>query len=204
MFDGAVRKTIDPLLLRLGSRLAAAGISANTVTVSAWAVGVVAALLIAFQFYVPALAMILLSRLADGLDGAVARAAGTTDFGGYIDIVLDFFFYGAIPFAFIVSDPHQNATAGAALIFSFYFNGSTFLAYAVFAEKLGLKTDIRGVKSVYFTTGLAEATETIAVFVFFCLFPSWFPVIAFVFAGICFWTAFSRILHARRELRRGQ
>lgn len=198
MLDGIIRKKFDPVLERCGRVLASAGISANAVTIAAWAIGVLAAAAAAAQFYLTAMVLIVLSRVADGLDGAVAKASGTTDFGGYLDIVLDFFFYGAIPLGFIFADPGNNAIAGAILLLSFYFNGSTFLAYSAIAERLGMSTDIRGQKALYFTVGLAEATETIGVFVLFCLLPSWFPVIALVFAAICFWTAFARIMLARR------
>ena len=98
------------------------------------------------------------------------------------------------------ADPAANAVAGAALIFSFYVNGGSFLAYAVMAEKRGLKTEERGEKSLFFTTGLAEATETIAFFVAFCLFPAWFSVLAGIFAVLCLYTATSRILLAARAL----
>jgi hypothetical protein len=76
-------------------------------------------------------------------------------------------------------------------------NGASFLAMAAIAEKRGLSTDARGAKSFYFTTGLAEAGETFAVFVAFCLFPAWFALIAFAFAGLCFLTTAARILQAR-------
>ena len=49
-----------------------------------------------------------------------------------------------------------------------------------------------------FTTGLAEATETLAVFAAFCLWPDWFAAIAYGFAAICLYTALSRIVHAAR------
>jgi phosphatidylglycerophosphate synthase len=201
MLDGAIRRKIDPVLLWMGHGLASAGVTANVVTLAAWAIGLFAALLIWHQHFLAGLLFIMASRLADGLDGAVARASGTTEFGGYLDIVLDFFFYGAIPLAFILADPASNAIAGSILIFSFYFNGATFLAYSAVAERLGMKTEIRGQKSVYFTTGLAEATETILVFALSCLFPAWFPIVAYCFAAVTMWTAISRLLLAKREFR---
>jgi phosphatidylglycerophosphate synthase len=107
----------------------------------------------------------LASRLADGLDGAVARATQKTDRGGYLDIVCDYAFYAAVPLGFAIADPAANAVAACAMLFSFYINGGSFLGYAILAEKHGLSTDRRGSKSLYFTGGLAEGTETIAVFV---------------------------------------
>lgn len=197
MFDGMLRKRIDPLLDAAGVGLARRGVKANAVTVAGLAIGLLAAIAIAWQWYVAGAVLVVASRLCDGLDGAVARASGKTDFGGFLDIVLDFAFYGVIPLAFVAADPGANGLAGALLLFSFYVNGSSFLAYAIMAEKRAMTTEVRGAKSLYFTTGLAEATETIGVFIAFCLFPSWFPVLAALFALICLYTATSRIVLAR-------
>ena len=199
MLDGVLKKQIEPVLDAMGAALAARGVTANAVTYAGLGIGLCAAAAIALGTYGTGLVLLLVSRLADGLDGAVARATHKTDFGGYIDIVLDFLFYGAIPAAFVVADPATNGIAGAALLLSFYFNGATFLAYSTLAERHGLETAQRGEKSIYFTTGLAEATETLAVFVLFCLFPAWFPALAFAFAAVCFYTAVSRIVLARAD-----
>jgi len=196
MLDGWVRKKIDPVLNRIAKLAAGIGFTPNMITVSSCVVGLIAAASIASNYYWPGLVLLLISRLGDGLDGAVARITGKTDLGGYLDIVLDFAFYGAIPMGFILANPAENAIPGAVLILSFYINGSSFLAYAVIAEKRDLETDARGAKSIYFTTGLAEATETIGVFVAMCLFPAWFPLLAWVFAAICVYTTFARIAQA--------
>jgi phosphatidylglycerophosphate synthase len=196
VLDGKVREIIDPVLDRMGSALAARGISANSITFAGLATGLAAALAIALEAYLGGMVLLLISRLADGLDGAVARHSRTTDLGGYLDIVADFTFYGAIPLGFVFADPAANAVAGAVLLLSFYVNGSSFLAFAIMAEKQGLTTIARGSKSLYFTTGLAEGTETIAVFCAFCLFPSAFVPVAYVFAAICFITAGARVLLA--------
>ena len=199
MLDGWARKRIDPALDAVGRALHRGGVSANAVTLTSFAVGMAAAVAIAFGLLWLGLALILLSRLGDGLDGAVAKLAGRTDLGGYLDIVLDFAFYGAIPLAFVILDPAQNGVAGAVLLAVFYANGASFLAYAIMAEKRGIASDARGPKSLFFTTGLAEATETIAVFVAFCAFPAWFAAIAYSFAAITGYTALSRIVLAWRQ-----
>ena len=201
MLDSTLRPKIDPALQALAARIASAGITANQVTVTGLAIGVMAAGAIAIHWFWLGLVLILLSRLCDGLDGPVARIAGKTDFGGYLDIVLDFAFYGVIPIGFVLADPGANAVAGAVLVLSFYVNGASFLAYAIMAERHGLTGQSHGEKSIFFTTGLAEATETIAVFVLMCLLPGWFAAIAWVFATICFYTALSRIVLASRTLR---
>lgn len=198
MLDGVAQGAIRPWLDLIGRFLAARGVSANSVTVAGCGIGLTAALLIAVQHPWVGLVLLLLSRLLDGLDGAVARITGITDFGGFLDIVLDFVFYGAIPLGFIFADPGANALAGATLIFSFYVNGASFLAYSAQAAKRDMVSHERGVKSIFFTTGLAEATETLAVFVAMCLFAQSFSVLAWCFAGICFYTALARIVQAAR------
>jgi phosphatidylglycerophosphate synthase len=139
-----------------------------------------------------------LGRVADGLDGAVARAVQKTDFGGYLDIVCDFMFYGAIPLAFAIRDP-ENAVAAAFLLTSFYINGASFLAFAIFAEKYGLTSTSRGEKSLFFTAGLLEGTETIVFFVAICLWPAGFIGLAYGFGTLCFITALARIILAKRS-----
>jgi phosphatidylglycerophosphate synthase len=201
MLDGWTRKRIDPLVRPAAIMAARAGLSANAITVAGCIVGLAAAASIANGWLVAGLLLILASRFGDALDGAVACIRGKTDLGGYLDIVLDFVFYGAVPMGFVFADPATNAVPGAALILSFYINGSSFLAYAIMAERRKLQTDARGSKSLYFTTGLAEATETIAAFALACIFPGWFPVIAWVFAAMTLYTALCRIVLAVRTFR---
>ncbi len=201
MLDGSARKLIDPYLDAIASGLKSAGIKPDQVTIMGFIIGLVAAGFIAFAWYWIGLILLLISRLADGLDGALAKVTKSTDFGGYLDIVLDFAFYGMIPVAFIFADPVSNALAGSVLVLSFYVNGASFLAYSTLAEKRGLSSNARGAKSLYFTTGLAEATETLAVFILACLFPAWFPVLAWCFAAICFYTALSRIMQAKANFK---
>jgi len=198
MFDGIARRIIDPGLNRAGLWLAARGASADAVTLVGLALGLASAGMIALGW--PgwaALMPLLVSRVADGLDGAVARATAKTDFGGYLDIACDFLFYGAVPLAFVLRDP-ANGAAGAFLLTSFYVNGSSFLGYAILAEKRGMQTSGRGEKSLYFTAGLLEGTETIAFFAVLCVFPAAFAPLAWIFGVLCFVTALSRVLLARR------
>ncbi|BCH35218.1 membrane protein [Mesorhizobium sp. L-8-10] len=201
MLDGWARRKLDPMLDVVAGRLADAGVSANAITVVACLVGLAAAAAIASGLFVSGLLLLLLSRLGDGLDGAVAKRRGKTDLGGYLDIVLDFVFYGAVPLGFALADPAANALAASGLLFSFYVNGSSFLAYAVMAEKRKMTSEARGPKSLFFTTGLAEATETILVFALCCLFPSWFAWFAWAFAALTLYTALSRIVLAVKTFR---
>ena len=193
MLDSALRKRIDPPVERIAARLVRLGVSADTMTIAGLVIGLGAAVAIAFGQLLLGLGLILVSRLADGLDGAIARHTRPTDFGGFLDITFDFAFYGAIPLAFALLDPGANALAAAILLATFYVNGASVLAFAVMAEKRRIPEAERAGKSLLFTTGLAEASETLIAFVLFCLFPAWFPVIAAVFAAMTAWTFVSRV-----------
>lgn len=202
MLDGMMREVIDAPLNGSGRWLAARGASANAVTLVGLALGLASAGMIWAGWSGLAVALVLLaSRLADGLDGAVARARGKTDFGGYLDIVCDFAFYGAVPLAFVLHDPGANGVAGAFLLFSFYVNAATFLGYAILAEKHGLESRSRGEKSLYFTAGLMEGTETILAFLALALWPGLFPALALVFGALCLVTAGARVALAARTFR---
>lgn len=198
MFDAVLRRLIDPPLNRLGRWLARGGITANQITLAGFAVGLLALPALAYQLYWLALLFILLNRLFDGLDGAVARAIGPSDLGGYLDIVCDFIFYAAIAFGFALAEP-GNAVAAAFLVFSFIGTGSSFLAYAIIAAKRGITTERQGKKSLYYLGGLTEGGETIAVFVLFCLFPAAFVWLAVIFGVLCWITTATRMVMAWRD-----
>ncbi len=195
MFDAKLRPLIDPPLNALGRRIAALGIGANSVTLAGMLVGLGAGAVIAQGHFVAGLALILLSRMLDGLDGAVARATKITDFGGYLDIVADFAFYVAVPagFAFAAA---ENMPFAVVLIASFTLTGISFLSFAVLAAKRGLETSDHGQKSFFYNTGLAEGTETIITFVLMCLLPAQFALIASVYAVLCLLTVMQRSIAA--------
>ena len=196
MLDGLMRQIIDPPLLLAGRVLARNGVHADAVTLLGLVLGLGCAVAIWLRFDTLALALLLAGRLCDGLDGAVAAARQRTDRGGFLDIVCDFVFYGTVVLAFALRDPAANAMPAAVLLFSFYVNGATFLAYAAIAAKRGLETASRGHKTIYFTAGLAEGSETIAVFVLMLLLPGWFGLLALGFAALVLVTALSRAIIA--------
>ncbi|BBC42135.1 TPA: CDP-alcohol phosphatidyltransferase family protein [Photobacterium damselae] len=169
------------------------GISANQVTITGFIIGLFTLPALAFQRYDLALVFIVINRLLDGLDGAIARRQGITDCGGFLDITLDFIFYSLVPFGFVLADPNNNAIAGAFLIYSFIGTGSSFLAFAIMAGKRNIESPVYKQKSLYYIGGLTEGTETIACFILFCLFPSYFSIIAWIFGALCWVTTATRI-----------
>lgn len=202
MLDRFMRRLLAPMLDRAGRSLAARGVGADALTFAGLAAGLAACLCLALRLDALALLLLISNRLLDGLDGAVARATQPTDRGGFLDIVFDFAVYGGVPLAFALRDPALNAVPAAVLLFAFYVNGASFLAFAAVAAKRRLESAPFADKSIYFTVGLAEGTETILFFSGMALLPAWFPILAYAFAGLTLMSAVARVAvawHAFRD-----
>ncbi len=202
MFDPKILPLTRKILDLPARILVRVGVSADQVTITGFIIGLLAVPFLAFELYEFALVAILLNRLCDGLDGAVARRTQLTDAGGFLDIVLDFIFYSAVVFGFLLASAEQNAIAAGLLLVTFMGTGSTFLAFASVAGKRGIENPEYPNKSLHYMGGLTEGFETIVAFVAFCLWPQHFPVLAYIFAAACWLTAITRIVAGYRTLKR--
>ncbi len=194
MIDRPAQALIAPLLQRLARHLVRFGVPADALSVAGLVTGWCAAAAIALHAPWWGALLILVSRLCDGLDGAVARLTRVTDRGGFLDVSLDFLFYPAIPLAFALADPVRNALPAAILLAAFVSTGTSFLAFAVIAAKRGLTSTAYPDKSFYFLGGLTEAGETLGFFLAMCIWPAAFPVLALVFSALCLVTVAMRVV----------
>lgn len=200
MLDSLTRRVVDPPLDLIARYVARTGVSANALTFTGFAFGLIVLIALANQAYLWALGLILANRFFDGLDGAVARRNGITDLGGYFDVVGDFIFFGAVVLGFALAEPDRNALAASFLLFSFMGTEASVLAYAAMAEKRHLPNELAGRKSIYFLGGLVEATETFGLYVLACLLPDWFAGIAVAFGVLCWMTIGARAVVAWHTL----
>jgi phosphatidylglycerophosphate synthase len=194
VLDRKVMVWIKPVIDRIAQLAARQGLSATALTFLGFGLGLSAALAITLSYFAVGLGLILVSRLCDALDGAVARLDQPTDRGGFLDIALDFLFYASIPLAFAFSNPVQNALPAACLLASFLGTGTSFLAFAVLAAKRHMTSNEHPNKSFYFLGGLTEATETLLFFAAMCLWPNHFGGLAYAFSVLCLMTIFSRLI----------
>ena len=200
MFDVALRRLVDPVLVRAAVWFAGARISANALTAAGAALGICAAFFIAQSHFTAALLFVVLNRIFDGLDGAIARTNGPTEFGGYLDTICDYIFYIAVPVAFGLIDP-ANALPALLLVASFTLSAVSFLAFAAISARRTTDDGAHGPKAFIYSTGLMEGGETIAFLVLFCLFPTFFPTLAIIFAVLCVLTVLQRVLLAAKSFR---
>lgn len=181
-------------LTTLARRIAGLGVRPDQVTLAGFLVGMLALPLLIMEWYLAALVVVLLNRLGDGLDGALARHLGqASDAGGFVDIGLDFVFYAAVVLGFALADPPANALPAAFLLFAFIGTGTSFLAFAIMATKHHLERPQFESKAFYYLHGLTEGTETVMAFVVFCLWPAHFAWLASVFALACLVTTATRL-----------
>lgn len=199
MLDRYMLPIIKGPNLWLAKRLQARQISADQVTITGFAVGMLAVPLLALQWYGIALVAIVINRISDGVDGELARLNGVSDSGAFLDITLDFIFYQAVVFGFILAN-QSNHIPGALLMLAFVGTGISFLAFAIIAERRKLASVVYPNKGIHYLGGLAEGTETIGFFIAFCLWPQLFPSLAVLFAMICFVGAALRIIYGYKQL----
>lgn len=198
MFDVALRRFVDPALNRIAAGVVDVRISANMLTTSGAGLALAAAFFVSQSNFAAALGLILLNRIVDGLDGAVARIKGPTEFGGYLDTICDYIFYLSIPVAFGLMDP-VNQIPALLLVASFTLTAVSFLAFAAIAARHASDDGAHGPKAFIYSTGLMEGAETIAFFPLFCLFPGFFPTLAIVFAALCLLTVVQRFILAAKS-----
>lgn len=191
MLDTAARRLTGPVLDRAAKRISATGISATTITVVGWLVGVGACVAVTRGTWTLALVLWLLNRVLDGLDGAVARQAGPSDLGGFLDILADFSIYSGFVLAIAIEIPTARL-ACVALLVSYYISGTAFLALSSILERLHFEQH-RDARSFRFIGGLAEGTETVITYALITLLPQHAEIIVWVFAAVVALTALQRL-----------
>lgn len=201
MLDSRLRRLIDPPL-NAAAGVLSGKISANSITIGGFFIGLGCFFAISQENFQLALGLLLLNRLADGLDGAVARQTAATDLGAYLDIVSDFLLWALLPLGFVLADT-ANGFAAAVLLSSFAMSMTGFLAFAVQAEKRGQSSEAQGKKGMYYLAGLAEGAETVGFFVFSLLFPAYFAQAALVFAAFVYLSVIGRLIVSIYSLREG-
>lgn len=200
MFDEPFRRRFGPLTAGLVTALARAGVTANAVTYASFVVALLSAVVVAGVDTRAGVALWLLSRVGDGLDGALARRTGSSSaFGGYLDITLDMSAYSVMVMAFGVAYP-QHALAWAAVLAGYVVVITTTLALSDAARSTGTTLSDTG-RTFQFTRGITEAGETSAAYVVWAIWPDqlWWTVWVWVAALLA--TGVQRTILARRWLR---
>ncbi|AOW93975.1 hypothetical protein BFN03_18455 [Rhodococcus sp. WMMA185] len=208
MIDQYLRRKLDRPLARCAAAIDIPSITPDRITGVGLALGLGSAVTAGLQLWWVALVLWLLSRLADGLDGPLARRRrahrSTHDdagAGGFFDITADFIVYGSTVVGVAIG---ASAAYGAPwwpfllVLLAYYINGSAFLAFSSIAERSGRSLDDG--RSLSFLGGLAEGTETIAVHALWLVFSAFAWQIAVVWAAVVAVSSIQRIVAGYRAL----
>ena len=196
MFDTKIRSVIDKPMRLIARAVSMCGLQADHVTWIGFITGISAGFAIMIGAFHWALFLLIFSRFCDGLDGTIARLTKPKDKGAFLDIALDFLFYSFVPFSFAIYDS-ANALAAAFLIFSFVGTGTSFLAYAIIAEKKNITPSSN--KGIYYLGGLTEGAETILLLCAFCIWPQYFLPLAVFFGILCLITTAIRLYRGMND-----
>lgn len=201
MRDYALRKQKDRLLTPLAESWLAL-VHPNVISWIALVFGLAAAWAVWQQWYSLALVLWIINRVLDGLDGLVARIHHKqSDFGGYLDLLLDFIVYLAIPLAFVAAAPVSlNLWALAALLSSFVLNLLSWSVLSAILEKRLAGSPGR-MTSITMPPGLIEGAETIVFYSLFFLLPAYIGPLFMLMAVLVFATAIQRVWWAHRTLK---
>ena len=84
----------------------------------------------AFMYFV-------LNRIFDGVDGTYARMTNqSTDFGGYLDILVDFTIYGLVPLGVTAGNPSEDRFIFLVILeVSFFVNAGGLFMLSALIEK---------------------------------------------------------------------
>ncbi len=200
MFDTSLRQFKD----RVGTPLAKnmSRISPLFISVLTLVVGLLASYAAFKGQYFFALALWILNRVLDGLDGLIARLhGGQSDFGGYVDILTDFIVYAALPIGLVAGSASiEHFLALAFMLASFYVNSASWMYLSAILEKRAAHTsNIQ--TTIVMPSGIIGGFETIIAYGIFLLFPAHITLLFSIFAVLVFITAAQRLLWAKQNLR---
>ena len=199
MFDDAFRARFQPAVTPLVAWLARAGVTPNAITLATFVVALLAAVTVVTFDPRAGVVVWLISRVGDGLDGALARVTGLTSaFGGFLDITLDMTAYSTMVVAFAVVYP-EYTMAWLAVLAGYVIVITTTLALSDAARAIG--AHLSGTDRTFqFTRGITEAGETNVAYVMWAFLPAVLPWAIWLWAVALLVTGAQRMILARRTL----
>lgn len=202
MIDRALRRRKESALSPIARRVPRS-LPPTAMTVAAALPGLGAAVAAGFGASALAVALWLLNRLLDGLDGTLARTTGRqSDLGAYADMLLDLVVYAAIPVGIAANQDSRAAwVAAAVLLASFYVNAIAWSYLSAILERRGAGAGSNGeLTAVTMPPGLVEGAETVVVFAVALAVPDWSVALMWAMAAGVLIGVTQRALWASRAL----
>lgn len=132
-----------------------------------------------------------------------------SDFGGYLELLLDFVVYLAVPIAFVAAEANVlHFWAGLALLASFVLNAVSWTTLSAVLEKRRQASQRPADHGIEMPGGLIEGAETVVFYTLFFLFPAYTAWLFLAMAALVLVTVAQRLwwayqapgAHCRRDL----
>jgi len=202
MFDDLLRDLKDRVLAPV-ARAIGGRVSPLAISLIGFGAGLAAVPFLLRRQYGAALACWLANRILDGLDGTLARVQGrSSDLGAYLDLLLDFVVYAALPIALALGQPSPLLLVALGfLLGTFYLNAASWMYLAAILERRGRGATATGERTqVTMPPGLVAGTETILFYAAFMLWPPQAAPLFVVMTGLVLVGVVQRVLWAHRHL----
>jgi len=200
MFDHLLRllkdRWLSPFAHRLGPTF-----SPNAISCIAFVVGIGSAVAAYSSHDLLALSLWIANRICDGFDGTYARVHGRqSDFGGYLDIMLDFIVYASIPAALVGRDPSPSlALSGVFLEATFFVNAASWMYLsAVLEKRQSGASATHELTTVTMPPGIIAGTETFVFYAAFLLLSDWRPQLFTIMGALVCVNIVQRLWWAKR------
>ncbi len=202
MRDAYLRRQKEKWLTKLVTHAHLRNLAPNMVTLVALVVGLLSAAAVVAGLHWLGLLLWVVNRVLDGLDGTLARLQNKQSlFGGYLDLLLDYVIYLAVPISFVIAAPSTfNLWALVLLLSSFYVNTMSWAGLSALLEQKRLADPDR-LTSIEMPSGLIEGAETILFYSLLFILPNHVAILFSVMAVLVFVTVGQRLWWAASHLR---
>ncbi|MFD1020438.1 CDP-alcohol phosphatidyltransferase family protein [Thalassobacillus hwangdonensis] len=193
MIDTHARKYVQPFISKTADFLLKIGLSANQVTIIAFAVGMMAGAFYIMGHPILSVAILWVSGFLDAVDGSMARKTKPSPFGTVMDVTFD----RIVEIGIILAIAYVHPEIMWPLLL---LSVSIIISMTIFLT-VGNVSDNKGIKSFHYQAGLAERSEGFILFSIMLLFPSILFWTTLLFFAVELFTAGQRFLEAKKLLK---
>jgi phosphatidylglycerophosphate synthase len=208
MLDSIMRQFLNPVLTSAARIVDHPWVTPNRLTLLGLALGLGAAMAAAAQWWFLALVVWWLSRVADALDGPLARrraGAGRgqkkNQAGGFLDISADTIVYALTVIGIAVgvqADYQTSPWPFLVLLGAYYVNGVTLFAFSATAERAHRAVDDG--RSLWLPPSFAGATESIVAHSLMLALPMFAAEVAWPWTLLVLGNAVRQVVTGYRHL----
>ena len=206
MFDKSLRQVKEKILFPF-AKIIGKYFHPNIVSVFAFILGLISCYFVLILSFHLAFIFWILNRIFDGIDGTAARVSNRqSDFGGYLDILLDFILYALIPISFTFTTDKNNIGSSSwfALVIMlgvFYVNAASWMFLSSILEKWGQSFNSnKKMTTITIPSGLIEGFETIVIYSLFFFLYEYLSIIYLIMSGLVIIGVIQRIIWAAIKL----